>query len=121
MIFEKPINRTGQALPTQVQALYDGVGTLVEQLNTERATRATAAAYTGTVPSGTVPVGDDILGGRIYMAVIGGVPVLAARYENRIAARGGDSATVVSFSAALAAGEMTFTASGKLDALFVIL
>ena len=121
MIFEKPINRTGQGLPMQVQALYDGVGVLIEQLNTERATRATATAYTGTASSGTVSVGDDILGGRVYMAVIGGVPVLAARYENKIAARGGDNATTVSLGATLAAGKMTFTASGTLDALFVIL
>lgn len=121
MIFEKPINRTGQSLPMQVQALYDGVGTLVEQLNAERAARATAAAYTGTAKSGTVSVGDDILGGRIYMAVIDDVPVLAARYENKIAARGGDNTTTVSLSATLAAGSMTFSASGTLKALFVIL
>ena len=37
MIFEKPINQTERNLPEQVQALYDGVGVLVEQLNTERA------------------------------------------------------------------------------------
>ena len=70
-------------------------------------------------------VGDDIRGGRIYMAVIGGVPVLAVRYENKyenkIAARGGDNTTTVSLSATLAAGSMTFSASGTLDALFVIL
>lgn len=121
MIFEKPINRTGRNLPEQIQALYDGVGTLVEQLNTERATRATGAAYTGSAPNGTAAVGDDIRGGRIYMAVIGGVPVLAVRYENKIAARGGDNTTTVSLSATLAAGSMTFSASGTLDALFVIL
>ena len=121
MIFEKPINRTGQDLPEQVQALYDGVGTLVEQLNTERATRATGAAYTGSAASGTAAVGDDIRGGRVYIAVIGGVPTLAVRYENKIAARGGDNATAVSLSATLAAGAMTFSASGTLDALIVIL
>lgn len=125
MIFDKPINRTGRNLPEQVQALYDDVGTLVEQLNTERATRATGAAYTGSAASGTAAVGDDILGGRVYIAVIGGVPTLAVRYENKyenkIAARGGDNTTTVSLSATLAAGSMTFSASGTLDALFVIL
>ena len=121
MIFEKPINRTGRNLPEQVQALYDGVGVLVEQLNTERATRATGTAYTGSAATGTAAVGDDILGGRIYIAVIGGVPALAVRYENKIAARGGDNATAVSLSATLAAGVMTFSASGTLDALIVIL
>lgn len=121
MIFDKPINKTEQGLSEQVQALYDGVGTLVEQLNTERTTRAAGAAYTGSAASGTAAVGDDILGGRVYIAVIGGVPTLAVRYENKIAARGGNNATAVSLSASLAAGVMTFSASGTLDALIVIL
>ena len=59
--------------------------------------------------------------GNELNAVIGGVPTLAVRYENKIAARGGDNATAVSLSATLAAGGMTFSASGTLDALIVIL
>lgn len=121
MNFEKPINRTARALPEQVQALYDGVGALVEQLNSERAAQATAAAYTGNTATGVTAVGDDILGGHVYIAVIGGVPTLAVRYENKIAARGGNNTATVSLSATLAAGAMTFSASGTLDALIVIL
>ena len=121
MNLEKPINRTALGLPEQIQTLYDCVGALVEQLNSEQATRASATAYTGGTATGTAAVGNDILGGHIYIAVIGGVPALAVRYGNKIAARGGNNTTVASLSATLAAGVMTFSASDTLDALIVIL
>ena len=120
-MFVSPINRTDRQLPDQIQDLYDGVGMLVNALNEERDTRATRTVYAGSAASGTVAVDDALRGGHIFLAVIGGVPTLAVKYGQSIAARGGNKDTTVSLTATVNGETMTYSASGTLEALILIL
>ena len=120
-MFISPINRTDRKLPDQIQDLYDGVGGLVNALNAERDTRATRTVYAGSAASGTAAVDDALRGGHLFLAVIGGVPTLAVKYGQSIAARGGNNSTTVSLTATVNGETMTYSASGTLDALILIL
>lgn len=119
-LHEKPLYRDEKDLQTNVRALFENTGKLVDALNGDRTTSAMKVIYGGTVSSGTATVPLETAGYRLFLAVIGGVPTLAVQHEGVLAARGGNAETETAMTATIYGGKMTFSATSSLDKLIVI-
>lgn len=117
MSFESPIFDNGKSLSKNVEELFCGVGTIANQLNEERSTKADKVIFANGDPSGTVTVPLETARYRVFIAVIYGVPVLCALYKGMLSGRGNDEY----ISGTLAGTTLTYSASGMLNALIAIM
>lgn len=119
-LFSKPV-MTGKSAEEHIRDLYVYLDDLIETLNKERSTSYLQVLYTGSAASGTVSAPETVYLGRLFIAVIGGVPILAVRNENMICGRGGGTENEATMSLTLTGKNMTFTATAALEKLILIL
>lgn len=120
-LYEKALYNDEKDLQANVRKLFENTGKLVDALNGDRTTSAANVIYSGTVSSGTVTVPLETAGHRLFVAVIGGVPTLAALSDGVLAARGGNAETETALTATVYGNKMTFSSSAVLEKLIVVI
>lgn len=120
-MYRKAIYQKDKGTQANVEEIFAAVGSLVDDLNGDGATSADNVIYSGTVSSGTATVPLETAGHKVFVAVIGGVPTLAALSDGVLAARGGNAETETALTATVYGNKMTFSSSAVLEKLIVVI
>ncbi len=116
MSFESPLYDKKKSVGENLEELYFSVGGMANLLNKERSTKEDNIIIANGEPSGTVTVPLDTAKYRVLIAVVYGAPVLCALYKGMLSGRGHGEY----ISGTLAGTRLSYSASGRLDALIAV-